>query len=394
MNLATIFVLGAALLTGVGMKGGSVPPTTAVLVQQADPAALAEGSTDAVVSVRQRPTPTSGSRSGSASVPVDDPAFALASPGIPSTALQAYLEAAAREARLRPSCGIPWSLIAAIGRVESDHNRFDGGVLLPDGLATRPVIGIALDGHGTALIRDTDGGALDGDTVYDHAVGPMQFIPSTWARFGVDGNGDGVADPFNIFDAAATAADYLCIAGGDLRTEAGQARAVLAYNHSDVYVADVLDLERAYANGVGVIEPGGVGVPGAGGGLLEALPVATVGYQPPPNLPPVNPGPPPALTSGPGHSSLPPSPSSTSRSSTLSPSAPATTGCPTQPGASVSIPLAPATPAAPSPVCGATTTDTPTTDTPTTDTPTTDAPTTDAPTAPDSSDPAPTVPGS
>ena len=47
----------------------------------------------------------------------------------------------------------------------------------------------------------------------------MQFIPSTWALYGADGNGDGVADPFNIFDAAAAAAHYLCRAGGNLQTQ-------------------------------------------------------------------------------------------------------------------------------------------------------------------------------
>ena len=46
----------------------------------------------------------------------------------------------------------------------------------------------------------------------------MQFIPSTWMIYGADGNGDGIKDPFNIFDAALAAANYLCDAGGDLST--------------------------------------------------------------------------------------------------------------------------------------------------------------------------------
>ena len=103
---------------------------------------------------------------------------------------------------------------------------------------------------GIALIRDTDGGRLDGDRVYDRAVGPMQFIPSTWAGWGVDANQDGVKDPFNIFDAAAAAADYLCAAGRNLRTYAGQQRAVRSYNNSDSYISMVLRLEREYAAGV------------------------------------------------------------------------------------------------------------------------------------------------
>ena len=60
--------------------------------------------------------------------------------------------------------------------------------------------------NGFAAIADTDGGALDGDARWDHAVGPMQFIPSTWQLAGRDGNGDGTADPFNIDDAALSAA--------------------------------------------------------------------------------------------------------------------------------------------------------------------------------------------
>ena len=74
----------------------------------------------------------------------------------------------------------------------------------------------------------------------------MQFIPSTWARYAVDGNGDGVADPQNLYDAAHAAAPYLCTAGGDLSTDAGIHRAVFAYNHSDAYVAKVLGFTTEY----------------------------------------------------------------------------------------------------------------------------------------------------
>jgi membrane-bound lytic murein transglycosylase B len=183
------------------------------------------------------------------------PSSALAASGIPITALDAYRQAAAREAKVRPSCGLSWPLLAGIGRVESDHGRSAGAVLHSDGISMPRIIGIPLNGHGTALILDTDNGRLDGDTVYDHAVGPMQFIPSTWARWGVDANHDGVADPFNIFDAAATTADYLCADGHNLRTYAGQVAAVRSYNHSDSYIAMVLGIERIYAHGEGITVP-------------------------------------------------------------------------------------------------------------------------------------------
>lgn len=129
--------------------------------------------------------------------------------------------------------------------------RFAGAVLHGDGISTPRIIGIPLDGRGTARIPDTDHGRLDRDPIYDHAVGPMQFIPATWALYGVDGNNDHRIDPFNIFDAALTAADYLCAAsGGTLTTLRGQTRAVLTYNHSDAYLVLVLQLERLYAQGL------------------------------------------------------------------------------------------------------------------------------------------------
>ena len=65
-----------------------------------------------------------------------------------------------------------------------------------------PIVGIPLDGRpGVAEIKDTDGGKWDGDTTYDRAVGPMQFSPAAGATFGVDGDGDGKIDPFDIDDA-------------------------------------------------------------------------------------------------------------------------------------------------------------------------------------------------
>ena len=82
----------------------------------------------------------------------------------------------------------------------------------------------------------------------------MQFIPATWRAYGIDGNGDGVNDPFNINDAALGAAHYLCVAGGNLRTDGGLRKAVLAYNHSDSYVNEVLALARAYASGIPVAD--------------------------------------------------------------------------------------------------------------------------------------------
>ncbi|WP_197058320.1 lytic transglycosylase domain-containing protein, partial [Modestobacter caceresii] len=196
----------------------------------------------------------------------------LAASGIPSTALTAYQRAAG----LSADCGISWTLIAAIGRVESNHGRFAGATLHTDGLSSPPIIGIPLDGtNNTARILDSDDGLLDGDTVYDRAVGPMQFIPTTWAMYDSDGNGDGRRDPFNINDAAVATGKYLCAAGGDLSTPEGQSRAVFAYNHSDSYVATVLGLSATYA-----------------GTTPEPVPTPE---GPAPTVPPAAPAPPPAI---------------------------------------------------------------------------------------------------
>ncbi|MCW2781722.1 MAG: hypothetical protein JWR35_2171 [Marmoricola sp.] len=170
---------------------------------------------------------------------------------IPDTALTAYKNAAASLARTDPSCQLPWTLLAGIGRVESDHGRYGGSQLATDGVARPPIIGLALDGHdGVRAIPDSDNGKWDHDSTWDHAVGPMQFLPSTWRAVARDGNGDGVEDPNNIFDAALGTAAYLCSGSGSVLTPTGMAAAILRYNHSDYYVALVMAFERGYRSGV------------------------------------------------------------------------------------------------------------------------------------------------
>jgi hypothetical protein len=95
--------------------------------------------------------------------------------------------------------GIPWQVLAAINEVETDYGR-----------------DLSLSSAG--------------------AEGWMQFIPSTWAMYGVDANGDGYADPYNPADAIFAAARYLHAAGGARHIDA----AIFAYNHSQSYVASVL----------------------------------------------------------------------------------------------------------------------------------------------------------
>jgi len=104
--------------------------------------------------------------------------------------------------------GIPWQVLASINKVESNFGRNMG----PSSAG---------------------------------AVGWMQFMPSTWERWGVDANGDGVADPWNPQDAIYAAARYLAASGGaqDLP------RAVLSYNHAQWYVDEVLQLAHTFGSG-------------------------------------------------------------------------------------------------------------------------------------------------
>ncbi|MFJ4439215.1 lytic murein transglycosylase [Streptomyces sp. NPDC088923] len=200
------------------------------------------------------------------------------SSGLPATVLAAYQRAESSLARSRPGCHLPWQLLAAIGQVESGQAR--GGDVDAHGTTRHRITGPALDGDGFALIRDTENGAWDGDAVYDRAVGPMQFLPGTWRRWGADGNGDGRADPNNIFDAALGAGRYLCAGGRDLATGAGLERAVLSYNYSRDYLQLVLRWLAFYRDGVHAV-PDGTGVvptsPGAGGDRQATAPVGDGG---------------------------------------------------------------------------------------------------------------------
>ncbi|GAA4282586.1 hypothetical protein GCM10022261_01170 [Brevibacterium daeguense] len=166
--------------------------------------------------------------------------------GIPERVLQAYVAAGAWAAENRRNCNLGWNTLAAIGAVESNHGRHQDAFVQANGNLSEPLVGLQLNGMGVATIPDSDEGRLDGDTEYDRAVGPMQFIPDSWKRHGLDGNGDGQKDPNNIDDAAMTAASYLC-SSGNLGTAGGWERAILSYNNSLDYVNKVYNASVVYA---------------------------------------------------------------------------------------------------------------------------------------------------
>ncbi len=168
---------------------------------------------------------------------------------IPPIALQAYGMAELTMRQADPQCHLSWVTIAGLARIESNHGRYRGAHIEPNGDIEPRIVGVPLDGtSGNRAISDTDGGLLDGDPTMDHAVGPLQFIPSTWAKWRADGNGDGRADPDNIFDAALAAGRYLCADGRNLASGEGWRSAVLSYNNSDDYGRRVYAAAEAYAN--------------------------------------------------------------------------------------------------------------------------------------------------
>ncbi|MFD8305745.1 lytic transglycosylase domain-containing protein [Streptomyces sp. NPDC059690] len=179
--------------------------------------------------------------------------------GIPATVLDAYKKAETAMRAAKPGCNLPWQLLAAIGKVESGQAR--GGRVSADGTTLSPILGPQLDGNGFALIKDTDGGKYDGNSSYDQAVGPMQFIPSTWAWAGRDGNGDGKKDPNNVYDAALAAAHYLCRDNWDLSNQTDLNSAILSYNNSQDYLNTVLSWLEYYRKGTHSIPDGTGTVP-------------------------------------------------------------------------------------------------------------------------------------
>ena len=171
---------------------------------------------------------------------------------IPPVAYDAYRSASEAAPTITESCRVHWSVLAGIAQVESRHGRVDADhQLAADGDVEPPIRGAALDGtRGTQTIADTDDGELDGDATWDRAMGPLQFIPTTWRELGRDGNDDGTADPDNLFDASLTAVAHLCLREpGDYDDRGELRRALIAYNASGRYADDVLRWIDNYQSG-------------------------------------------------------------------------------------------------------------------------------------------------
>ena len=182
-----------ALLLGVALLAGTA---------RADTFAVLPPSYSASAPLLPELTPNAA---GSVALPFD----LSAAPSSPSQL--SYAQLLGIWQRAGSTYGIPWQVLAAINKVESNFGRNMG----PSSAG---------------------------------AIGWMQFMPDTWLRWGTDANGDGVADPWNPDDSIVSAARYLAAAGGatDLY------RGVFAYNHADWYVKEVLDLANLYGSSSGV----------------------------------------------------------------------------------------------------------------------------------------------
>lgn len=199
------------------------------------------------------PAPSEPWAGGPAYTVIVDQAWAeeaSAATGIPLTAMLAYASAAIAADNVLPGCGLGWNTLAAIGEVESDHGRHDGSTVGPTGLVEPPIYGVALDGDGVAEIPDTDEGSIDGISDQDRAVGPMQLIPQTWLSWNIDGSGDNVPDPQNIYDSTLAAANYLCHASGDMADPDGWRAGIAAYNAGSDYLQSVATAAERYGSDV------------------------------------------------------------------------------------------------------------------------------------------------
>jgi membrane-bound lytic murein transglycosylase B len=169
--------------------------------------------------------------------------------GIPARALVGYGNAELELRATQPSCRVSWATLAGIGRIESNHGQYGGAVLQANGYPSKPIIGVPLDGSaGIQAIGDTDRGRFDGDPNNDRAVGPMQFIPGTWAKWG------GGYDPQQIDAAALAAAKYLCAGGRDMSSAQGWWSGILSYNNSVDYAQKVFGLADSYAKAAQVVK--------------------------------------------------------------------------------------------------------------------------------------------
>lgn len=251
MSGSRAVVVVAAWLAVLGTAAGL---TGALLSVLRDPEPILDYDAAQLASSVPTGAATSVAPGRSGTLPVVDPPWVqrtATATGLPAAAVRAYATASLRLGDEEPGCGLGWSTLAGIGEVESVHGTLGDRTLLADGRPSQPIVGPALDGRGpvAAIRASSSATALHGDPTWDHAVGPLQFLPSTWAQWGADGDGDGVTDPQDLDDAAYAAGRYLCADGGDLAEGPAWQQAVFSYNHAVSYVAAVYAAALRFSDG-------------------------------------------------------------------------------------------------------------------------------------------------
>lgn len=244
--LITVIV---AFATAVGRPGSGRPTAGPLVVAGGIPPDPPPAGRTPEAAVRTGRVPAVPANDWGAAARYEDWANRIsADVGVAARTLAAYALGERFAAEKDPSCGLSWVTLAAVGSVESAHGLFGGAAVAADGTSSPAIIGPPLDGRpGVLAIADTDGGRYDGDTGWDRAVGPMQFLPTTWRSWGVDADGDGTARPQDIDDAAATAAVYLCGSTSTMTTGPGWWAAITTYNRSATYARTVLERSNEYA---------------------------------------------------------------------------------------------------------------------------------------------------
>jgi hypothetical protein len=172
---------------------------------------------------------------------------ALTLADIPTAALAAYQRAAAVINLADTRCHLDWELVAALGKVLTDHGREGGSELDDEGVSRPAVLGQRLSGrHGTTRVSDTDAGLFDRDTRFDRAVGPLLLLPAVWSVVNVDADADGRRNPQDVDDAALSAAVLLCAGPGDFRNASHVRSEIRRYHSGAGYTKSVLGVRAAY----------------------------------------------------------------------------------------------------------------------------------------------------
>lgn len=236
--LAVLVATGAMVAAASAAMTGNPTPTAA------DAAAPATTSAALVDELPDLPAEAPDAVEPAASTLGSYADYAQAADAIPDAALVAYQRAASVMAQAAPDCNLEWSLLAAIGRIASDH----GG---------STVAAVVLADDGRRALADTDGGVLDGDATHDVPVGPLALLPATWTVVAVDGDDDGNRDADDIDDAALAAGVVLCGNDRDLTRDGDYRDALRMFNTAARYPAVVARLAAAYEQALGAdLEPG------------------------------------------------------------------------------------------------------------------------------------------